>query len=94
MSYRLKNSDFNPFLDILKGKISDLWVHVGESIGIYFWMFLSGESIPRVGEKVESVMECWDGIRWRLGRFDRNWKEGDFCGDCCANCIAIWNTTN
>jgi hypothetical protein len=40
------------------------------------------------------VMECRDGIGWRLGRFDRNWKEGDFCGDCCANCIVIWNITN
>ena len=52
------------------------------------------ESVPGVGEKVESVMECRDRIRWRLGRFDRNWKEGNFCGDCCANCIVIWNITN
>lgn len=28
-------------------------------------------------------------IRWRLERFDRNWKEGNFCEDCCANCIDI-----
>ena len=55
--------------------------------------FIRGKCTRR-GNRVESVMECWDGIRWRLGRFDRNWKEGDFCGDCCANCIAIWNITN
>jgi hypothetical protein len=47
MSYRLKNSDFKPFLGILKGKVNDLWVYVGEGIGVYFWIFLSGESIPR-----------------------------------------------
>jgi hypothetical protein len=51
MSYRLKNSDFKPFFGILSGKVSDLWVYVGEGIGIYFWMFLSGESIPRVGKE-------------------------------------------
>lgn len=61
MSYRLKNSDFKPFLGILKGKVNDLWVYVGEGIGVYFWIFLSGESVPRVWEEVESVMECWDG---------------------------------
>lgn len=72
MSYRLKNSDFKTFLGILEGKVNDLWVYVGKGIGVYFGMVLSGESVPRVREKVESVMECRDGIRWRLGRFDRN----------------------
>lgn len=28
---------------------------------VYFEMFLSGKSVPRVGEEVESVMECRDG---------------------------------
>lgn len=64
-----------------------------EGIGVYFGMFCQGKVYPG-REKVESVMECWDGIRWRLERFDRNWKESNFCGDYCANCIAIWNTTN
>lgn len=51
MSYRLKNSDFKPFLGILKGKVNDLWVYVGEGIGTYFGIFLAGESVPgrRVG---------------------------------------------
>lgn len=56
-------------------------------------IFVRGKYTPGKG-KVESVMECRDRIRWRLGRFDRNWKEGNFCGDCCANCIVIWNITN
>lgn len=51
MSYRLKNSDFKPFLGILEGKVNDLWVYVGKGIGVYFGMVLSGESVPgrRVG---------------------------------------------
>lgn len=61
MGYRLKNSDFKPFLGIFDEKVSDLWVHVGEGIGCVFWIFLSGESVPRVWEEVESVIECWDG---------------------------------
>lgn len=61
MSYRLKNSDFKPFLGILSEKMSDLWVYVGEGIWCVFWIFLSGESVPRVWEEVESVMECGDG---------------------------------
>ena len=50
MSYRLKNSNFKPFLGILEGEMSDLLVYVREGIGVYFGIFLSGESIPRVGE--------------------------------------------
>lgn len=62
MSYRLKNSDFKPFFGIFDGKVSDLLVYVGEGIGVYFWIFLSGKSVPGVGEKrIESVMECRDG---------------------------------
>lgn len=68
MSYRLKNSDFKPFLGILSGKMSDLWVHVREGIGVYFWIFLSGESVPGGGEKVESVMECWDWNKMEIRR--------------------------
>ena len=49
MSYRLKNSDFKPFLGFFDGKVSDLWVHVGDGIGVYFWIFLSGKSVPGVG---------------------------------------------
>lgn len=56
---------------------------------MYFWIFLSGESIPRVWEEVESVSYGLDWVRWRLGRLDKSWKEGNFCGDCCANCIVI-----
>lgn len=61
MSYRLKNSDFKPFLGILGRKMSDLWVYVREGIGVYFGIVLAGESVPRVWEEIESVMECWDG---------------------------------
>lgn len=51
MGYRLKNSDLKLFLGILSGKMSDLWVYVREGIGIYFGMFLSRESVPRVGKE-------------------------------------------
>lgn len=61
MSYRLKNSDFKPFLGILKGRVNDLWVYVGEGIEVHFGIVLAGESVPRVWEEIESVMECWDG---------------------------------
>lgn len=61
MSYRLKNSDFKPFLGILEGKVSDLWVHIRESIEVHFGIVLAGESVPRVWEEIESMMECWDG---------------------------------
>ena len=58
MSYRLKNSDFKPFLGILKGKVNDLWVYVREGIGVYFWIFLSGESIPGSGmSRLEKCQE-------------------------------------
>jgi hypothetical protein len=43
----LKNSDFKPFLAIFNGKVNDLWVYVGDGIGVYFGMFLSGKSVPR-----------------------------------------------
>ena len=56
MSYRLKNIDFKPFLDILDGKVSDLRVYVGEGIGLYFGVFLAGESVPGEGSgQVEKV---------------------------------------
>ena len=42
MSYRLKNSDFKPFLDILDGNVSDLRVYIEEGIGVYFGIFLLG----------------------------------------------------
>jgi len=48
MSYRLKNSDFKPFLGIFNGKVSDLLVHIREGIGIYFGVFLAGENVPGV----------------------------------------------
>lgn len=50
MGCRLKNSDFKLFLGILGEKMRDLGVHVEEGIGIYFGVFLSGRSIPRVVE--------------------------------------------
>ena len=55
MSYRLKNSDFKPFLDILDGKVSDLRVYIEEGIGVYFGIFLSGKMYP--GREVEVVLE-------------------------------------
>ena len=50
MSYRLKNSDFKPFLGVLEEKVRDLGAHVGEGIEVHFGMFLSGESVPGVGK--------------------------------------------
>ena len=47
MSYRLKNSDFKPFLGIFDGKVSDLLVYVGEGIGVYFWIFLCYDLFAR-----------------------------------------------
>ena len=62
MSYRLKNSDFKPFLRIFDGKVSDLWGACRRWYMVHFGMFLSGESVPLGGELiVESVMECRDG---------------------------------
>ena len=58
MGYRLKNSDFKPFLGILSGKMSDLWVHVREGIWCILGIFLSGESVP--GGRGEG-REC-DGV--------------------------------
>lgn len=49
MSYRLKNSDFKPFLGILNGKMSELWVYMGEGIGIYFLDILVREKCTRIG---------------------------------------------
>ena len=49
MGHRLKNSDFKTFLDVLEGKVRDSWVYVGEGIGVYFGIFLSGESVPGEG---------------------------------------------
>ena len=53
MDHRLKNSVFRPFLCVLEGKVRDLGVYVGEGIGIYFGVFLSGESMPRGGSAGE-----------------------------------------
>ena len=49
MSYRLKNSDFKPFLGIFDEKVMNWWVCVGEGIGVCFGVFSSGESVPRGG---------------------------------------------
>lgn len=56
MSYRLKNSDFKPFLGVLEGKVSDLWVYIGEGIGVYFGMILPGKSVPGVGDKCQEII--------------------------------------
>lgn len=63
MSYRLKNSDFKPFLGIFDGKVSDLLVHVGEGIGIYFGVFCQGKMYPgRVGEALRNyLLTDWEG---------------------------------
>ena len=50
MSYRLKNSDFKPFLGVLEEKVRGLVAHVREGIEVHFGMFLSRESVPRGGE--------------------------------------------
>jgi hypothetical protein len=47
----LKNIDFKPFLGILEGKVSDLWVYVREGIGVYFGIVLAGKSIPGKGSR-------------------------------------------
>lgn len=58
MSYRLKNSDFKPFLGFLEGKVNDLWVYIGEGIGVYFWDdFAREKCTPGRGEG----REC-DGV--------------------------------
>nr|DAI12129.1 MAG TPA: hypothetical protein [Bacteriophage sp.] len=51
MSYRLKNSDFKPFLGIFDGKVSDLLVHVREGIGIYFGVFCQGKMYLGYGRR-------------------------------------------
>ena len=56
MSYRLKNSDFKPFLGIFDEKLMNWWVCVGEGIGVCFGVFLLGENVPRGGVRLE--MEC------------------------------------
>ena len=50
MSYRLKNSDFKPFLGVLEEKVRGLGAHVREGIVVHFGIFLSRESVPRGGE--------------------------------------------
>ena len=57
MNYRLKNSDFRPFLGILDGRVRDSRVHVGEGIGIYLGVFSSGKVCPRVGGVLERCQE-------------------------------------
>ena len=51
MSYRFKNSDFKLFLGFVVWK-SERFVSVcrEECIGVYFWIFLSGKSVPGGGE--------------------------------------------
>ena len=49
MSYRLKNSDFRPFLGVLEGKMRDSGVYIGGGIEVYLEIFLSGKSVPGVG---------------------------------------------
>ena len=42
----------------------DLGVHVGEGIGVYFGIFLSGKSVPGVGEVEVSrnyLLTDWEG---------------------------------
>lgn len=51
MSYRLKNSDFKPFLDILDGKVSDLRVYIEEGIGGVFWDIFIRENVPGEGSR-------------------------------------------
>lgn len=46
MNYRLKNSDFKQFFGIFDGKVSDLWVHVGEGTGVFFGYFCQGKVYP------------------------------------------------
>ena len=43
--------------------MSDLWVYVGEGIWCVFWIFLSGESVPRVWEKCQEIIYWtdWEG---------------------------------
>lgn len=66
MSYRLKNSDFKPFLGIFDGKVSDLLVYVREGIGIYFGVFCQGKMYPgrEVGRECDGVPE-WDKMEIR-----------------------------
>nr|DAY99696.1 MAG TPA: hypothetical protein [Caudoviricetes sp.] len=51
MSYRLKNSDFKPFLGNLGWGMSDLLVHIREGIEVHFGIVLAGESVPPVGNE-------------------------------------------
>lgn len=58
MSYRLKNSDFKPFLGSFGWKMMNWWVCAGEGIGVYFGVFLSGRNIPQSG--VGDGVSGWD----------------------------------
>jgi hypothetical protein len=56
MSYRLKNSDFKPFLGILGRKMSDLWVHIGEGIGCILRYFCQGKCARGKEEKCQEII--------------------------------------
>nr|DAH19793.1 MAG TPA: hypothetical protein [Caudoviricetes sp.] len=88
MVYRLKNSDFKPFLGILDRKVSDLWVYVGDGIWVYFWsIFIKGKCTRGGEEMVESVIECRGGIDRRNEEIWENRMDWYFCRNCCAKCI-------
>jgi hypothetical protein len=53
MVYRLKISDFKPFLGYFREKLMNWWVCAGEGIGVYFGVFSSGESVPGDGNGIE-----------------------------------------
>jgi hypothetical protein len=55
MIYRLKNSDFKPFLGIFGWEMSDLWVCMEEGIGMYFGIFCQGKVHPGVGRSVKKL---------------------------------------
>ena len=43
--------------------MSELWMYVGEGIEVHFVMFLSRESVPRVGE-----VDGRETIYWQIGK--------------------------
>ena len=53
---------------------------------MYLGMILSGESVPGVGEYLYRKRSSFIGLDG-MDRRDR--EKGDFCGNYCANCIAI-----
>ena len=61
-------------------------MYVEEDIGMYLGMILSGESVPGVGKYLYGKRSSFIGLN---GMDGREWEKGDFCGNYCANCIAI-----